>query len=228
MATGIIHDFKNPMAVVLGTADLIRVRDANNPKLQKQCGVIRAQVDRMSALTRDVLEFARGHTVLEPTTIDLVAWLGEVVDGHREPATHAGVRLALEGRRDIRVMMDAGRMRRVFDNLLTNAREASRVGDTVTLLVDSEPDGDVTIEIRDQGPGIAPEIAVTLFEPFVTAGKEGGSGLGLAISKKIVEDHGATLTVESASGQGARFRVTLPAKLRADDRREVVPEEVIA
>lgn len=228
MATGIIHDFKNPMAVVLGTADLIRVRDPGNPKLAKQCNVIGAQVERMTALTRDVLEFARGHTVLEPTTIDLVGWLAEVVDGHRELASRAAVRLALEGAREVRVMMDAGRMRRVFDNLLTNAREASRVGDTVTVAVQAAPGGDVGIEVRDQGPGIAPEIAATLFEPFVTAGKEGGSGLGLAISKKIVEDHGATLTVESVPGQGARFRVTLPAKLRTDDRREVVQAEVAA
>jgi signal transduction histidine kinase len=228
MATGIIHDFKNPMAVVLGTADLIRVRDAANEKLGKQCHVIRAQIERMSALTRDVLEYARGHTVLEPATVDLGAWLAEVVEGHREAATRAGVRLALEAEPGVGVMIDPGRMRRVIDNLLTNAREASRVGDVVTVEVLAAAAGDVRVEVRDQGVGIPPEVAKTLFEPFVTAGKEGGSGLGLAISKKIVEDHGATIMVESQPEKGACFRVTLPAKLRVDDRREVVREEVLA
>ncbi|MFN8178521.1 MAG: HAMP domain-containing sensor histidine kinase [bacterium] len=228
MATGIIHDFKNPMAVVLGTADLIRVRDAANEKLGKQCHVIRAQIERMSALTRDVLEYARGHTVLEPATIDLGAWLAEVVEGHREAATRAGVRLALEATPGVGVMIDPGRMRRVIDNLLTNAREASRVGDVVTVAVHAAAAGDVRIDVRDQGVGIPPEVAKTLFEPFVTAGKEGGSGLGLAISKKIVEDHGASIAVESQPEKGACFRVTLPAKLRVDGGREAVREEVLA
>ena len=226
MATGIIHDFKNPMAVVLGTADLIRARDPGNPKLTKQCDVICRQIDRMSALTRDVLEYARGRTVLEPAEVDLPTWLAEIVDGHREPAERAGQRVALEGTADVRVLIDPGRMRRVLDNLLTNAREASRVGDVVTVRVATPSGGDVLLEVQDEGPGIPADIAATLFEPFVTAGKEGGSGLGLAISRKIVEDHGATLTVESTPGAGACFRIALPAKLRAPARTGGEREEV--
>ncbi len=226
MATGIIHDFKNPMAVVLGTADLIRSRDPDNPKLARQCDVICRQIDRMSALTRDVLEFARGRTVLEPEEVDLRAWLAEVVDGHREAAERAGQRVALECPDGPRVIVDPGRLRRVLDNLLTNAREASRVGDLVTLRARVRDDGGVLLEVQDEGAGIPPEIAATLFEPFVTAGKEGGSGLGLAISRKIVEDHGAGLTVASAPGAGACFRIELPAKLRAGTPGTTEREEV--
>jgi len=218
MATGIIHDFKNPMAVVLGTADLIRMRDAGNEKLARQCDVIRRQIERMSALTRDVLEYSRGRTVLEPEEIELGAWLDEIVEGQREASRLAGQRLELDGDRGVRVIVDPGRLRRVVDNLLTNAREASRVGDTVRIAARAPEDGEVLVDVIDEGPGIPPEIAATLFEPFVTAGKDGGSGLGLAISRKIVEDHGATLTVESTPGAGARFRIALPAKLRAPRR----------
>jgi signal transduction histidine kinase len=64
MATGIIHDFKNPMAVVRGTADLIHARDPGNEKLARQCSVIHRQIDRMLGLTRDLLEYARGRTEL--------------------------------------------------------------------------------------------------------------------------------------------------------------------
>ena len=110
--------------------------------------------------------------------------------------------------------MSDGRLRRVFDNLLTNAREASRVGDLVAVRVRAAGGGDIRVDVTDEGPGIPVEIAATLFEPFVTAGKDGGSGLGLAISRKIVEDHGATLTVESAPGAGACFTIALPSKLR--------------
>lgn len=215
MATGIIHDFKNPMGVVLGTADLIAARDPENAKLARQCDVIRTQIDRMSALTRDVLEYARGRTVLEPSTLDLGAWLRETADGHEEAFRRSGIRIAVRDGGAPPVMIDPGRMRRVIDNLLTNAREASRVGDTVTMSVAAEPSGGVVVEVRDEGPGIPAEIRKNLFEPFVTAGKEGGSGLGLAISRKIVEDHGGSIDVQSEPGQGARFRIVLPAKLTA-------------
>jgi signal transduction histidine kinase len=202
------------------------MRDPENAKLTKQCDVIRAQILRMSALTRDVLEFARGRTVLEPAEIELGPWLEEVVEGHREPARQAGQRLVLEGRaRGVRVIVDPGRMRRVLDNLLTNAREASRVGDTVTVSVEALASGEAVVDVRDEGPGIPPEIVHKLFEPFVTSGKEGGSGLGLAISRKIVEDHGASLTVASGAARGACFRIALPAKLRSAGAAGPAPAE---
>lgn len=226
MATGIIHDFKNPMAIVLGTADLIRSRDPGNPKLAKQCDVICRQIDRMSALTRDVLEYARGRTVLEPAEVDLKAWLAEIVEGHREPAERAGQRVALECPEGLRVIVDPGRLRRVLDNLLTNAREASRVGDVVTVRAGAGEGGAVRLEVQDEGPGVPPAIAATLFDPFVTAGKEGGSGLGLAISRKIVEDHGAALTLADAPAKGACFRIELPGKLRAKATGNPEREEV--
>lgn len=219
MATGIIHDLKSPMAVVQGTADLIAARDPDNPKLAKQCDVIHKQIDRMVALTRDVIEFARGDSVLEPETVDVPAYLAEIRGLHEEGFRQAGVQFVVEAPEIAGALLDPGRMQRVIDNLLTNAREVSRVGDTVRLRWIADRDG-ARIEVRDEGPGIAPEIAKTLFEPFVTAGKKGGSGLGLAISRKIVEDHGATLTVESAPGKGAAFVVTLPRKLLVQARAE--------
>jgi signal transduction histidine kinase len=224
MAAGIIHDFKNPMGVVLGTADLIRARDPENPKLARQCDVISAQIERMSALTRDVLEYARGRSVLEPSTLDLRAWLREIADGHEDSYRRGGVKLVVNDGAAASATIDPGRMRRVFDNLLANAREASRVGDTVTVSLLANAEGGFVVEVRDEGAGIPEDIRPTLFEPFVTAGKDGGSGLGLAIAKKIVEDHGATIGVESEPGKGARFRVVLPAKLvvQAPTAREEV------
>lgn len=224
MAAGIIHDFKNPMGVVLGTADLIRARDPENPKLARQCDVISKQIERMSTLTRDVLEYARGRTVLEPSTLDLGAWLREIAEGHEESYKRGGVKLVVRESETVNVMIDPGRLRRVFDNLLMNAREASRVGDTVTVSLERDAAGGIAVEVLDEGVGIPDEIRRTLFEPFVTAGKDAGSGLGLAISKKIVEDHGATIDVESTPGKGARFRVVLPAKLMA--HVQTVREEV--
>jgi signal transduction histidine kinase len=225
MATGIIHDLKNPMGVVQGTADLIRLRDPDNLKLGQQCDVIARQIDRMSALARDVLEYARGRTVLEPVVLDLSGWLREIAEGQEEAYRRGGVKLVVNDAVRAHVTIDPARMRRVIDNLLTNAREVSRVGDVVTVSVGAGDAGEVTIEVRDEGPGVPEEIRAALFEPFVTAGKEGGSGLGLAISKKIVEDHGATICVVSERGAGSRFQVVLPAKLVAAG--QTVGEEAV-
>lgn len=70
--------------------------------------------------------------------------------------------------------------------------------------------GEVVTEVEDSGPGIAPEIAARLFEPFVTHGKQNGTGLGLSICKKIVESHGGKISARSEPGKGATFVFTLP------------------
>lgn len=212
MATGIVHDLKNPMAVVQGTADLIQARDPDNAKLTKQCDVIHRQVDRMVSLTRDVLEYARGDSVLDPEVVDLAAWLENVRTLHEESFSRGGVKLSVEPGDPVRVLLDPSRMQRVIDNLLTNAREVSRMGDVVTVSWWRD-DAGVHVQVSDTGSGIPEDVARTLFDPFVTSGKQGGSGLGLAIARKIVEDHGARIEVRGASGKGTHFTVTLPLKL---------------
>jgi signal transduction histidine kinase len=82
MATGVVHDFKNPMAVVQGTTELIQRRLGDDEKLVKQCTTIQRQIDRMLALTRDLLEYARGKTELEVENVRLVEWLREIEAGH--------------------------------------------------------------------------------------------------------------------------------------------------
>jgi signal transduction histidine kinase len=226
IATGIVHDFKNPVAIVRGTADRIESRDPENEKLAKQCRVINRQVDRMTALARDVLEYAKGHSVLDVETIDLATWLEEIAASHAEPLRRAGVKLALQGPRGMQVMFDPERMRRVIDNIVNNAREVSSVGDTITFRWSRWEESDIRIEVADEGPGIPPELGDRLFDPFVTGSKEGGSGLGLAIARKIVEDHGARLDVESTPGGGATFVVRLPEKLHVTPERKPQAEKV--
>ena len=71
-------------------------------------------------------------------------------------------------------------------------------------------DNELVTEVEDTGPGIAPEMAQRLFEPFATHGKQNGTGLGLSICKKIVEDHGGKISARSEPGKGATFVFTLP------------------
>jgi signal transduction histidine kinase len=228
VAAGIIHDFKNPMSVIRGTAELIEARAQQNEKLGKQCQTIRQQVDRMTSLTRDVLEYTSGKSFLEPEAVELGAFLEELRAFHAESFARAGVKLEIEVGDPLRVLLDPSRMRRVLDNVVVNALEVSRVGDRVRVRGAVTPDGGVRLEIIDQGPGIPAAVLARVFEPFVTSGKEGGTGLGLAIARKIVEDHSGTIEARNDDGgKGARFTITLPEKLRFREGEPVVQESAV-
>ena len=105
--------------------------------------------------------------------------------------------------------LDAKRLRRVFYNLMHNAADAMADKGALTLSF-KQTDRELITELADTGPGIAPEILPRLFQPFATHGKAHGSGLGLAICKKIVEDHGGSITARNNPAGGAVFSFSLP------------------
>jgi two-component system NtrC family sensor kinase len=107
-----------------------------------------------------------------------------------------------------------GQMNQVFLNLLANAADAiGRRAGTIWISTRRASDSQVSIAIRDDGPGMAPEIQARVFEPFFTTKGVGqGTGLGLSVSYGIVQRHRGTLTVESAPGAGATFTIMLPVK----------------
>lgn len=109
----------------------------------------------------------------------------------------------------VMVQVEPQRLSRLIYNLVNNAVEMMQPGGTVTIRARVE-DGILINEVEDTGPGIAPEIAARLFEPFATHGKQNGTGLGLSICKKIVEDHEGKIFARSEPGRGATFVFTLP------------------
>jgi two-component system sensor kinase FixL len=110
------------------------------------------------------------------------------------------------------VMVDRIQIQQVLINLMRNAMEAMRDSDRRELIVRTEPagHGEIAVVVEDSGPGIADELALQLFKPFVTS-KPGGMGVGLSISKRIVEAHGGDISVSRNAVGGATFRFTLPA-----------------
>ena len=212
MAAGIIHDFKNPIAVVKGNIELIRMKPGDAARLERYCASIEDQTDRMLALAQDILDYSRGRTRMDLSVTSLARYFESVREFHAASFASAGIQLSCSGNPDAHVNMDGPRFRHVIDNILNNAREALKPGQSVMVRwsVDSRA---VAIEVDDNGPGIPESICATIFEPFVTSGKESGTGLGLAIARKIVEDHGGAISVESQSGVGTRFVITLPSTL---------------
>jgi signal transduction histidine kinase len=219
LAAGIIHDFKNPMAIIKGTAELIDGKIDDKARVITYSKRIREQVDAMVELTRDVLEYSRGSVRLEKSVVAVVTYLRDLQQCHSHQFNEAEIDLRLEDGPDIAVSLDASRLKRVFDNILNNAREACASGSRVSIGWHSHDDG-LVIEVSDSGPGIPEDIVSTLFDPFVTSGKANGTGLGLAIAKKIVEDHGGRISVASSPGIGTTFAISLPLE------KNMTPQDV--
>jgi len=224
LAAGIIHDFKNPVAIIRGTAELLSTA-STEPRSIKWCHKITDQVDRITELTRDILEYSRGRAVLNLETVGLEEYLGEILKGHEETLRTHSLSASLVSGPSLTLRLDRVRFRRVLDNLIGNAAEALSAGGSIRVGW-ALANGTATLSVADNGPGVPAQIIDTLFEPFVTSGKAQGTGLGLAISKKIVEEHGGTISVASEPGAGACFAITIPhVRVGAET---VAPEEISA
>jgi signal transduction histidine kinase len=210
-AQTIVHDFKNPL-IVIGLAAEVAGGTATPPMVrQKARDSISRQVDRMTQMLNELIEFARptgrqpamSVVIFAPYLNGLITEIqGEIA------ARHVTIVLA-NPPPEIEVSIEPNRLARVFYNLVNNAVEAMPMGGRITLhfLVG---EGELRVDVSDTGSGVAPEIVDTLFEPFATHGKTQGTGLGLSICKRIVEDHGGRIWVHDESSKGATFSLTLP------------------
>ena len=112
-------------------------------------------------------------------------------------------------RKPLTINLDANLIEELLINLVKNALEAAEFGGRIELTAESTLSNSVAICVGDNGPGIDESVRDSLFLPFVTT-KSTGTGIGLALSKKIVEEHGGSIDIETSDLGGARFRIVLP------------------
>ena len=212
-ARTIVHDFKNPLTIINLCCELATT-DANTQEArQKAQARIRRQVDRLTNMTNELLEFTRGgQSQLLLAATDYSAYVQQVLDDIQTEVAERSVTIECANPPpEVRIPLDPRRLQHVFHNLINNAVDEMPGGGKITLrfhLTDEQ----LTTEVEDSGKGIAPEIADKLFEPFVTFGKPQGTGLGLSICKRIIEDHHGRIEARSVPGHGAIFLFTLPRK----------------
>jgi signal transduction histidine kinase len=210
-AQGIIHDLKNPLSIIGLSAEMFDMPNIRPEMRAKAQARIKKQVNRISDLVGDILIFTenkRSETQVQP--LDFRKFILEVIPELQSEAEMKDAEIVLQTEPPSAcVPINARRLGRVFHNLIHNATEVMLNGGKIFIrfrMVENE----IVTEIEDTGPGIAPEIARTLFQPFATFGKSQGSGLGLSICKKIIEDHRGRIDVRSEAGRGAIFTFVLP------------------
>jgi signal transduction histidine kinase len=210
MLSGMLHDLKTPMTIVSGYAQLMAQIDDADQRGQYVEQILK-QFDQMSAMTREVLAFARGESNVLIRKVFLHKFLQEVEAHLKHEFGGKGVTLQIDAGFRGAAYFDEQKMLRVVHNIARNAAQAMPNGGTFRIA--TRTDGDLLVlEFADTGSGIPAEMEGRLFELFATSGKKDGTGLGLAIVKKIVDEHHGKISYTSKRGEGSgtTFTITIP------------------
>lgn len=208
LAATIGHELRNPLAVIETSLHLLRRRSSLDEGAHKHLDRIGEQVDLSGTIIEDLLALASDRPP-HRQPVDLAELSRDAVSLLPIPSG-VEVRVTIPDTLS-KVRVDRTQVRQVVLNLVSNAVQAisgSGVGGVVEVHARLDGDGTLTLSVTDDGPGVQPEVRATLFEPLVTT-RRTGNGLGLALCKRIVENHGGTITVEERP-VGARFVLRLP------------------
>lgn len=219
MLAVVSHDLRNPLSVILGTADLLLIKKDIDPKSAILLERIRKSVNYMLNMIKDLLDAYKidsGKFSVEEgmSQQNVTALLTEILEVQEPLAQQKNIQLKLEidsGLPD--VYLNVEQIQRVFQNIIGNAIKFTPEGGTIRLSAKSG-DGCVQFLIEDNGQGIDPELLPRIFDRFSQARKTAylGAGLGLAIAKGVVEAHGGRIWVESEINQGSKFGFSIPLR----------------
>ncbi|WP_437671424.1 sensor histidine kinase [Sorangium sp. So ce131] len=207
LAAGLAHEIRNPLGSIAGSIELLRTGGTLSDEDRALCEIIERETARLNDLVGDMLDLSRPRApALEE--VDLSTTARDVVVLAGRSGRGGDVEVRYEGPSSALVAADAAQMRQVVWNLVRNAIQASSAGAVVTVRL--WRDGAAwLLEIRDQGKGIPAGARDRLFDAFFTT-RTHGMGIGLAVVKRILDDHGFAIEVDSREGEGTAFRVKIP------------------
>ncbi len=219
LASGVAHEINNPLHVISTISESLEMQAetvlagcecADREMFTKYLSMIQTEAFRCQGITEKLLSFARGQetpramtdlTELSKDVVSMVSHLSKFRDRHIEILTDEAVYAEV----------NAGEMKQVVLNLVSNALEATESGGRLDIELMSLGD-EVQLIFRDDGCGMSAEVQDQLFDPFFTQRKGGGgTGLGLSITLRIIDDHDGSIEVSSdGPGKGSTFRIKLP------------------
>lgn len=223
LLAGFAHEVRNPLSTIglnlqLVLEDFREPETQRDKRTQKRLATVEGEVRRLQKILEEFLSFARAP---EPrlVPIDLNTKVQAIVDFHQPEMREAGLSLRFyPGAAIGPVPADWDHLQAAIVNLLRNAKEATPPGGEI--LVSTLREGAiVNLRVTDTGAGIPAEMLGRVFEPYFST-KRAGTGLGLPTVRRVVEEHGGTLTLQSEPGKGTQFCMRLPAGPHAGDGTE--------
>jgi len=211
MASSIVHDFRSPMSTInLAIETLEMGRSVTPEKTAQWYKMIRDAVGRMIRMAQELLDFSRSESRMNKVPVPMGEFVELVTRSVRDALEQAKITFAARDTAGGSALFDPDRVHRAIVNIINNAQDAMPNGGEITFASERK-DGSISFLIADTGSGIPEEIRDKIYEAFVTAGKKRGTGLGLAITKRVVDEHGGTISFTSERGKGTTFRITIPA-----------------
>lgn len=208
---GVAHDLNNPLAVISAHAQML-LRRAEDEGSQGQLREILDAVERCRRIASDLLGFAKRHPA-ERRRVEVGEVARATLALRRKELDAAGITVSFSVPQNLpRAIADPHQLRQVFLNVVLNAEQAMRErGSTLEVSLRADPPGDaISVRFANDGPPIPPEALPHLFDPFFTTKPEDeGTGLGLAICRRIVQEHGGEIVVESGE-EGTSFTIRIP------------------
>jgi signal transduction histidine kinase len=214
------HELRTPMTSIKGSLSLLgngimgKIDEAPLQLIR----IAETETDRLIRLINDLLDLAKIEARRLPLANEWRNWeetLKTTTTGLVGFAHNANVQIAFDPAPGVEAFMDRDRIQQVLTNLISNAIKFSPTGSTVRIYTGQTKSGHLLVNVRDQGPGIAPADQELIFQKFRQGSSPEnpivkGTGLGLAIAKALVEEHGGDIGVESELGKGSAFWFTLP------------------
>jgi signal transduction histidine kinase len=215
-AAGLAHEVRNPLTAIQVDLQYVESELPLDSPLREPQGKALAEIRRLNATVSDALKVARSGQV-KVRAMDLREPLSAAVGSANPVFRERGAALdAHRGEDPIPLNGDPDALEQLFLNLLLNAAEALQAGGTATVAV-IHGDQEVLVQMRDDGPGMPPEVRDRAFEPLFSTRSE-GTGLGLPIAQRIAVAHGGEIRIDSAPGSGTTVEVRLPRSASRLDR----------
>jgi signal transduction histidine kinase len=210
MVAKMVHKLRNPLSSIKMGLSTLLYRSKLNEKDVHCLEVASREVVQIEKILKDLLGYFQPY-VLHFSEQNINDIIESAVEGRSHSLHQKGVIIQKEYSSDLpKIVLDVGKITCVIDQLLQNSEEAFVANGTIIIRsARGKKKGTIAVEMTDNGPGISAEIAAHIFEPFFTT-KTGSTGLGLTLAKKIVEDHGGTIQVESTLGKGTHAEIKLP------------------